>query len=1001
MRYALPCLMLLVVVLPARAQDDPPDEGDPTARAIVTFNAGHHVGPINELVFTPDGKRFISAGEDRTVQMWDVHTGERLRVFRPPVCQTRGGAILAAALAPDSKTLACGGAGVTLDGGKTHENFLYLLNVDDGRLLPLKLPGGLADVHAVAFSPDGDRLAAGRGAVHVYRGLKDVWRQPPASVEPWRKLEVDGRWPRLLFSPDGRRLAVSTIKENTVRIWDLDGPPGAPAVECGDRLDRPLSLAWSPDGRQLLSGHEVPGPGRVALNVWSLSGERLDSLKPIGLEKAGLPTGGAEIEVERIFVRKDNKAVLLYRTADKHRAVGVFDPATGHGGPAVALPEDTLPGVSAGALSPDGRWAALAVGRDGNGLVRIDFHDKAAMRYLVGADATGADVGWARAGYGIAWVSASGTSAAGLDLRRLERIKVPAGELLQQKDRREDWALGPDPGNGPGRLKLSRGGEVVLRMAFGTHVSSSTLPEAGDVAWAAWTDEYGLHLRDMASGRPREFLPGGRPMRSVASSPDGKYLVAYSVRGLYHVYRPDRREPLLTVFASGADWVVWTEEGYYAATPGGERLIGWAVNNGPDRLATFYPAERFRKTLYRPDVVRLVLDRGNVPDALAAANDARKKAGEAVAAKVHDVGQLLPPRATLAILDKAGLPQVKVKATAEAAAKGQPVTALRLLVDGRPLPDGQGVQEWKRGQAKAEAEWTVTLPPGPHELKVLARSADTGDASAAVSVPAPAAAPAAAARPSLYIIAVGIDNYPQKDLQLGCAVADAKGLADAFTKGCAGKDNLFGPVLPTRLLNKDATRCAVLCALEEARAAVKPGDLLVFSFAGHGARQGRKFYLLTVDANPANLAGTALSGDDLRAALADMPCQVLLLLDACRAAAGVRAFSDEAARNLTDDETGVAVLCAAMGSEEAIEEKGHGLFSKAVITALEQADGVPFNRYDRRQYVHHLGAFVQDEVRERSHDEQHPFLTLPYVTESFPLRLVPAPAPGRSSPGER
>jgi uncharacterized caspase-like protein len=248
------------------------------------------------------------------------------------------------------------------------------------------------------------------------------------------------------------------------------------------------------------------------------------------------------------------------------------------------------------------------------------------------------------------------------------------------------------------------------------------------------------------------------------------------------------------------------------------------------------------------------------------------------------------------------------------------------------------------------------------------------------------------------VIAVGIDLYPQKQLQLRCAVADAQGLAEAFGQHCAGKGNLFGAVRPTTLLDPQATRKGVLDALKKARQAVKPGDLLVFSFAGHGARQRQKFYLLTVDANPAILAGTALSGDDLRAALADMPCQVLLLLDACHSAAGVRAFSDEAARGLTDDETGVAVLCAAMGSEEAIEAKGHGLFSKAVMEALGEAEGVPFNRHDRRQYVHHLGAFVQDEVKDRSHDEQHPFLTMPYVTESFPIRRLPErPAGGERS----
>jgi uncharacterized caspase-like protein len=248
------------------------------------------------------------------------------------------------------------------------------------------------------------------------------------------------------------------------------------------------------------------------------------------------------------------------------------------------------------------------------------------------------------------------------------------------------------------------------------------------------------------------------------------------------------------------------------------------------------------------------------------------------------------------------------------------------------------------------------------------------------------------------MIAVGIDKYRQQALQLKCAVADATKLAEAFPQECAGKDNLFGKARVTPLLDAEASKAAVLGALKGARAVVKPGDLLVFSFAGHGARQGRKFYLLTHDADPDKLAETALSGDDLRAALAEMPCQVLLLLDACHAAAGVRAFApatDDAARDMTDDETGVAVLCAAMGAEEAQEKNGNGLFSAAVIKGLGNEDGVPFNRHDRRQYVHHLGAFVQDEVRETSRDEQHPFLTMPYVTESFPIRRMTRQSPGR------
>ena len=47
--------------------------------------------------------------------------------------------------------------------------------------------------------------------------------------------------------------------------------------------------------------------------------------------------------------------------------------------------------------------------------------------------------------------------------------------------------------------------------------------------------------------------------------------------------------------------------------------------------------------------------------------------------------------------------------------------------------------------------------------------------------------------------------------------------------------------------------------------------------------------------------------------------------------------------------------------------------------------GVPFNRFNRRFYVHHLHTYVFDEVSQQSDDLQHPFLSLPWVVESFPV----------------
>ncbi|MGL4422323.1 MAG: caspase family protein, partial [Gemmataceae bacterium] len=105
-------------------------------------------------------------------------------------------------------------------------------------------------------------------------------------------------------------------------------------------------------------------------------------------------------------------------------------------------------------------------------------------------------------------------------------------------------------------------------------------------------------------------------------------------------------------------------------------------------------------------------------------------------------------------------------------------------------------------------------------------------------------------------------------------------------------------------------------------------------------------------------------------------------LDACHSGAS---RLDDFARELTDDDCGVIVMCAAMGREQAGEEKalGHGYFAKAVIEALGgKADT---SKKDGQIYLHHLEHYVIDRVVELSNDEQHPVSGKPTSVRSFAL----------------
>jgi hypothetical protein len=167
-------------------------------------------------------------------------------------------------------------------------------------------------------------------------------------------------------------------------------------------------------------------------------------------------------------------------------------------------------------------------------------------------------------------------------------------------------------------------------------------------------------------------------------------------------------------------------------------------------------------------------------------------------------------------------------------------------------------------------------------------------------------------------------------------------------------------------------------------------------FACHGVMQKKQYYLLTQEADTGRLDETSLSGDTLRKTLGQYKCQVLLMLDACHSAGfdagkklsklGLRPATDDATRDLTDDECGVAVMCAAMAHEKAEGQGGNGLFTRAVLEALEKKPGVPYNRHNQRMYIHHLQAYVFDAVSARSNERQHPFLSLPSIVESFVVR---------------
>ncbi|HKM55678.1 MAG TPA: caspase family protein, partial [Isosphaeraceae bacterium] len=808
MRQLGPLLLGLAFSSVALAADTP-------EKPILVLDSGGHTAIVAKVLFTRDGKQLISVSVDKTIRLWDVASGAPLRVLRPPIRPIAGNLLLAAALTPDGRTLAAGGGA----GWRLGEVPIYLIDLATGRILRV-LKGHTNGIISLAFSPDGERLASGS-----HDRTSRIWSAVSGRCERVLEGHEDVVWD-VAFAPDGRHLATASF-DKTGRIWSLaDGR--CEAVLRGHEKEV-RCVAWRPDGLVVATGGDDG-----SIRQWSPEGTALRGFEHLGGRIISLTFSA------------DSRTLLFTRGLPPFTC-SLLDLATGEERVRFGLHSNT---VQDGALSPDGTLAATTGGNDNETFI-WRLTDAAVVHRIASHGRLVWAVAWDPDGESLAWGN-TGKSISHNDRGPLERAFRLAGLELSDE-------LSPDlrratPTLGTLRLELA-GTALVVKEGVDTvttikmadprnRILCYTLLPGDHVAVGA---DAGLYLFDARSGKQlRTFVGHTGTVWAIAPSPDGRYLLSGSNDQTLRIWDlPSQAStPLLSIFVAGDDWVAWSPAGYYAASPGGEQLMGWHVNNGPDAMASYYPASQFRKTLYRPDVIKRLLGTGNVTKALAAADAASGQNTREI-----DVAQIMPPKVaittpTVAKLELNGN-SLEVKAVASSVGD-HAVTTLRLLLDGRPAPEGLKIfTEPKLGEV--DASWTVEVPPGSHRLTVQASNAVSKAVSDPVEVVTAKNDNPAAASGSLYVLAVGINDYPDKRLKLDCAAPDAQSLRKAFL---TNSSKLFRGVEVKLLLNGQATRASILEGLQWLSSSVKPGDMAVVFYAGHGdCKIEGQFYLVPVDAN--------------------------------------------------------------------------------------------------------------------------------------------------------
>jgi WD40 repeat protein len=941
-----------------------PVEPPPGAKPVLVLDPDGPSASVRNVLFTPDSQQVILTGLDKTARVVDVTTGETVRVFRLPLGAGDEGALHAAALSPGGKTLAVGGMPF---GRGAHGILIYLISMTSGRVE--KVLRGHSDIITyLDFSHDGRHLASASndGTARIY----DL-----AAGQTVRVLQGSrDRLRRVEWSPDDRLLATVCL-DGTARIWNAAS--GSPVADLRPRRQGEpiMSVAWSPDGGTLATGAR---DGTIQL--WGPDGS---------LRKDYTIAPGEPIQVASLAYTPNGRE-LLFAGVDRIGRAGIVSLDTGRRRLDFKEHDNT---VLSGSVSRDGRLA-VTTGGDRNETFVWKVADGQVVQKIVGRGASVFGVGWSRDGGTIAWGTVNQGNT-GLQTTPVERtFRLTDFEFGEPPD---DQVLRHPTGIGGSslqqldftRLAIKKNGQVV-------HVFQA--PVKGDriYSYSVLTPDravvgtgFFLYLIDLRTGQVvRTYTGHSGAVFGVSPRPDGRYFLTGSQDQTLRLWDPGRDEPLLSLFIAGRDWIAWTPEGYYAASPYGERLMGWQVNNGPEQLATFHPAVQFRRSLYRPEAVKLVLKTGSIQKALELEN---KEKQEPPAAAVS-VAQVLPP--AVVITSPAGSralkisqPRLQVKAAARSVG-GHAVTAMRLLVDGRPWQGEKGVRTFAPPRpGDVQAAWAVDLAPGKHVLAVQAESAVSKGLSPPVEVTR--TGKGARVPPNLYLLAVGISAYPG-EMALQYAHADAEVIAEVFQKQGKG---VFDHVEVKLITDRAATKRNIVSGLAWLGSKMTAQDVGIIFFAGHGTQDplGR-FYLVPVDINPRDPAGTCISGDAIKRTLENMPGKLVAMLDACHSGAvatpglfGRRpARADNLARDLVTDDYGVVVMCSSLGREYSMESPAtkHGFFTLGVVEALSgRAD---FN-HDRVIHIHEMDFYATLRVRQLSGGRQNPVTGRPATIRSFPL----------------
>lgn len=882
------CTVLACVAAGAAAADAPR----------LQIDTGGHGAFIHALALDERNGLLYSASEDKTVRVWRRADGRLLDTYRVPGGDGAEGQLYALALRPDGAQLAV--AGWTC-WDRERRACVYLLDAQTGAIQG-RIAGLEEVVASLRYSPDGRHLAVGLmgdAGLRVVR-VADGVRVAEDRAYRGKLLELD-------FSRDG--VLVTGALDGFLRIYDT-GFVLRGRVNAGLAGHEPFGLRFSPDGRHVAVGFNdvarvsvlnadlsplvtlaaagASGLKNLTRVAWSAAGDAIYA--------AGEPREGGRAGLFRWSLATPALAVALPFSArrlgellvDRQDFVwfGTDDPALGLLEPTGILRWRQASGI----VRLTGRGATLAASEDG-AIVQFGGGTAAAQRRF------------------------NVTTAS------LERAEAAGSRMVPTRLTAPGWSVS-ELESAAGPLINGR------RLALGPYEIARCYAIAADAGRAVVGSEWMLRMIDRG-GRVQWSRRTATRVDAVASTSDGRFVIAALADGTVNWFRADDGRPWLSLFvhADGVNWAAWLPGGEYASSPYGDTFVGWQVDRGATTSPDFYRAVQFERELYRPDLVKR---------RLAAASDS--SAGDATRLLA-----IAPPHLDVRAMPPGVDGRRRIRVTAER--RGAAMRDLVVYVNDVPVTPSRERELGEPESARFVREFALPFD-GPD---VTVRAEVFTDRSLGVGERVMPPVPATRSAPGdLYVLAIGSNRFP--DLDPSTTLAYAAKDAQEFARAVAEAGRREYRHVDVRVLSDDGElpmRRAIVAALETLKRARGEDTVIVF-MASHGiSDDAGEYYFVPRDARrtdvdavldnrPLGLGHSLLGWRPIFDALRQTAGRRILIVDTCHARNVTGRFED-AALVKRSASSRLAFLLAAGGTEESqeYEPAAHGLFTYALLEPLK------------------------------------------------------------------